>query len=117
MIEILSKTDINKVMDIKLRDYLVYSFNRLPEDYIYPEYGYFIIIEDFKELNSHKIELSNYTINSIQDGMFEDINIVEINGEIIEILVFVDNEISVSFIMYENIIDKETREKLEEYLI
>ncbi len=42
---------------------------------------------------------------------------VEIKDGIIEVLVFLDNDVNVSFIMLENILDLEIMQKLQEYII
>jgi hypothetical protein len=50
-------------------------------------------------------------------GLYADINMVEIEDKIIEILVFIDNDINVAFVMFENILDNEIKEKLQEFVI
>lgn len=50
MIHILSKKDIVLVDSEILQAGLYKEFERLPKDYIYPEYGYFIVIETIEEL-------------------------------------------------------------------
>ena len=50
MIEILNKTDVNKIQDKQLKDYLEYSLKRLPENFDYPNDGYFVIIENQDEI-------------------------------------------------------------------
>ncbi len=117
MIEILNKSDINKVKDQELKNYLDYSFKRLPENFDYPNDGYFVIIENQDEIKSKSIKLSNCTLNSLDEDLYDDINMVEIKDGIIEVLVFLDNDVNVSFIMLENILDLEIMQKLQEYII
>ena len=117
MIEILNKSDINKVKDQELKNYLDYSFKRLPENFDYPNDGYFVIIENQDEIKSKPIKLSNCTLNSLDEDLYDDINMVEIKDGIIEVLVFLDNDVNVSFVMVEEILDKDIRKKLQEYII
>lgn len=117
MIEILSKSDVNKVDDEKLKSYLYKSFDRLPTDFNYPNDGYFVIVENQNEIKTKSINLSIARINGFEAGLYEDINMVEIDEEIIEILVFIDNDINVSFIMYEGILDEGIKERIHNYII
>ena len=117
MIEILNKTDVNKIQDKQLKDYLEYSLKRLPENFDYPNDGYFIVIQTLDELQTNKINLTNHSLNGINNGLLDDINMVEIKDEIIEILVFVDNDISLSFVMPIKILPITLLEQLEEYVI
>jgi hypothetical protein len=117
MIEILSKSDIDNIQDNKLKQYLIKSLNELPEDFDYPNDGYFVIIENQDEIKSKAIKLSNCTLNSLDEDLYDDINMVEIKDGIIEVLVFLDIDVNVSFVMLENILDLEIMQKLQEYII
>jgi len=117
MIEILSKSDIDNIQDNKLKQYLIKSLNELPEDFDYPNDGYFVIIENQDEIKSKAIKLSNCTLNSLDEDLYDDINMVEIKDGIIEVLVFLDSDVNVSFVMLENILDLEIMQKLQEYII
>ena len=117
MIEILNKSDVNKINDEKLKQYLIKSLNELPEDFDYPNDGYFVIIENQNEIKSKPIKLSNCILNSLDEDLYDDINMVEIKDGIIEVLVFLDNDVNVSFVMLENILDLEIMQKLQEYII
>ena len=70
MIEILSKADVEKISDPVLRAGVMKEFDRLPDDYKYPDYGYFIVIEKLEgltdpvELNSI---LAKHTARSLKD--------------------------------------------------
>ena len=117
MIEILSKSDIDNIQDNKLKQYLIKSLNELPEDFDYLNDGYFVIIENQDEIKSKAIKLSNCTLNSLDEDLYDDINMVEIKDGIIEVLVFLDIDVNVSFVMLENILDLEIMQKLQEYII
>ena len=70
MIHILSKDDVSKVSDPVLVAGINREFERLPDDYMYPEYGYFIVIETVEEWND-SVELnaliSQYTARSFDE--------------------------------------------------
>jgi len=117
MIEILNKSDINKVKDQELKDYLDYPFKRLSENFDYPIDGYFVIIETFEELIGECINLTNTQIPSLNTGLYDEINMVEMKDEIIEVLVFLDNDVSVSLILKMNILPSTHQNKLKEYVL
>ena len=50
MIPILCLDDVELVEDEVIKQGLLKEFARLPDDYKYPEYGYFIVIESAEEL-------------------------------------------------------------------
>ncbi len=117
MIEILNKSDVNKINDEKLKQYLIKSLNELPEDFDYPNDGYFVIIENQNEVKSTPITLSTCQLNSLDTGLYDDINMVEIEDGVIEILVFIDNDVNVAFVILENILDEDIKQKLQEFVI
>lgn len=117
MIEILNKEDINKVHDEKLKNHLYKSFDRLTKEFEYPNDGYFVIVENLNEIKSTPISLSTCQLNSLDTGLYDDINMVEIEDEVVEILVFIDNDVNVAFVILENILDIEVKAKLQEYII
>jgi hypothetical protein len=117
MIEILNKTDINKIQNEKLKNHLYKSFERLTKEFDYPNDGYFVVIENQNEIKSTPITLSTYKLNSLDEDLYDDINMVEIEDGVMEILVFIDNDVNVAFVMLEDILDEEIKEKLQEYVI
>lgn len=117
MIEILSKLDITKIQDEKLKDFVTKSIEGLPKDFNYPNDGYFVVVEDLNEIKSKPIELSTCSLDSLDDGLYTDINMVEIKNGFVEILVFIDNDVNVSFVMYETLLDDITKLELQDYII
>ena len=117
MLEILNQSDINKILDEKLKNHLYKSFDRLTKEFDYPNDGYFVVIENQNELKINPINLSTCQLNSLDTGLYTDINMVEIDDEIIEILVFIDNDVNVAFVILENILDDEIKERLQEFII
>ena len=65
-----SREDVCKITDPVLREGVEKEFERSPDDYMYPEYGYFIVIETVKEWND-PVELnaliSQYTARSLDE--------------------------------------------------
>lgn len=113
MIEILNKSDVEKIKEQEVRDYIDYSFKRLPQNFDYPSDGYFVIIETFEELIGKYIQLSNTQIPSLSTGLYDEINMVEIKDEIMEVLVFLDNDVSVSLILKTNTLPFTHQNKLK----
>ncbi len=44
-------SDYQKITDPLLTQGVLQEFSSLPDDYLYPEYGYFIVIESLNELS------------------------------------------------------------------
>ena len=61
--------------------------------------------------------MSTCQLNSLDTGLYSDINMVEIEDGVVEILVFIDNDVNVAFVILENMLDEEIKEKLQEYII
>ena len=76
MIEILSRDDVEKISDPVLRAGVLKEFDRLPDDYQYPEYGYFIVIEGLDDIPALVQIISKYTARSLHDcvEMVEEFN-------------------------------------------
>ena len=117
MIEILSKGDLRKIKSVKIKEYLEYSFNRLPSDYEYPDFGYFVVIEELDELIPDSINLSSYSFSGLNNGLYDEINMVEVKNETMEILIFIGNDISISLVLLTSILDTSHRDKLLSYQI
>lgn len=117
MIEILDKKDIHKVHDKELKDYLIYSLNRLPDDFEYPEHGSFIIIENIDELKRNPIKFKTCELQSIENGLLDSIEIVEIKDNVIEIVFIIHNDFAVSLICNKELFSTYDIEKMLEYSI
>jgi len=113
MIEILSKDNYPPITNQSLQNYLHYSLQRLPQDFIYPEFGYFVIVEDLSELESPH-QFNGITLPSLLDDNFFEryVELVEFKDDIIEIVVSLDNDFGVSLIMEKSIIPIDILEKL-----
>ena len=61
--------------------------------------------------------MSTCQLNSLDTGLHDDINMVEIEDGVVEILVFIDNDVNVAFVILENILDEDIKQKLQEFVI
>ena len=118
MIEILNKSDIVKVSNKEFVDYLQYSFNRLPSDFEYPSFGYFVIIESFDELENN-IQLKNHKLPPITNSDFFELyyELYEIRDNILEIVLLLDNDFGISLIMDKNIIPNDIWSNLTKLML
>ncbi len=122
IIEILKKTDILKVTNPSLLCYLNYSLERLPQDFDYynhtDEYGYFSVVTTVEDITSNYIELSCCKLPSMEEQLFwEMVELVEISkSDVVEILVRVDTDKSISMIMESKILTNESRKMLNKYI-
>ena len=103
MIQILSKDDFSKVSDPILVAGITKEFDRLPDGYLYPEYGYFIVIEELKEL-TNPVELnaiiSQYTAHSLEDCL----ELIEESTDYYQVLLILHADFGVSlFVSVETI--------------
>jgi hypothetical protein len=112
----LKQEDVSRVDDALLRSYLDYSLQRLPDGFDYfehvGEFGHFCIITEGIDLMGESIALSHWTLPSMREELFwARVELIEVhkNGEIddvVEILVGVDTDVTVSFIMRGSILDE-----------
>ena len=122
IIEILQKSDIGRVEDVDLKSYLEYSLNRLPLEFDYynntAENGYFVVVTELEDLIGNCIKIGTHTINSFEDELFwESVELVEKHRRgVIEILVHVDTDITISFIFHESILSEEIKARMNEYI-
>ncbi|WP_310438729.1 hypothetical protein [Sulfuricurvum sp.] len=126
IIEILKPEDVNRIVDTLLRDYLEYSLHRLPEGFDYyhhtHEYGYFCIVTEKEDLMGEKIVLSHWTLPSMgEEAFWERIELIEMqnngeNDDVVEILVRVDMDVTVSLILTEGILDEDLIERIEGFI-
>lgn len=117
MIELLSKSDVSLIANPALKEYALFSFERLPSDYIYPDYGYFIVIENFEELLHNPLPFLKCKLPSINDGLFDYVELVEQKEGIFEVVILVDNDFGISLILESKILPNEILDKLLQYQI
>lgn len=113
MIEILNIDDINKICDPNIKKYLEYSFDRLPDDYIYPDYGYFIVLDNIEELFSDtNLDLSFGSIKGLNDGLIDCFELMEEKYDVVELVFILDNDFGLSFIIKKDIFNDSSLKSL-----
>ena len=115
MIEILKPQDVNHVHDLKLQHYLDYAFKRLPKDFKYPEYGYFVIIESETELQTNPIQLTHCTIPSLQTHFFDYVELVEEQEGVLEIVLILESDFGISLIIKKELLSEALLNRLQKY--
>lgn len=100
MIEILSKTDVEKISDPVLRAGVLKEFDRLPDDYKYPEYGYFIVIERLEELTD-PVELNSILAKYTTRSLVNCLELTEGFDGYFQILLILDADFGLSLFVRE----------------
>lgn len=103
MIIIHSQNDIAKIENKELQEYIEHSFSRMPTDLVenYEENGsYFVVIDSFDELTQKSIKIDECEIASIaNEEFFNNIELVEARGDILEVLIQFSTDISFALVM------------------
>lgn len=116
IIEILHESDRDRIDDAAIRDYLDYSFARLPEGFDYYQhtdaYGYFCVVTSFEDLVGERIVLSHLTLPSMREEAFwERVELVEekrFDGRMVaEVLIGVDTDGMIGLIFLKSLLDIE----------
>ncbi len=122
IIEILQESDIGRVENIDLKSYLEYSLERLPIGFEYfsntSENGYFVVVTEFEDLIGNCIKIGTHTIHSFEDELFwESVELIEKSDSgVVEFLVHIDTDITISFILLASILNKEIKTRMNEYI-
>ena len=95
MIQILSKDDVSKVSDPVLVAGITKEFNRLPNDYKYPDYGYFIVIEKLEEL-TNPVELNSIISQHTARSFVHCVELIEEFTDYYQVLLILHADFGVS---------------------
>ena len=116
MLEILSKDDLDKIVDDELRTYIHSAFNELSDDLEYPGDGYFICIDanEEVEISPIKLILGDAKINKVSLDIFEDITQ---KGDIIEIFLVLDDRFWMSLVLHKSMLSDDLLQKLPEIVV
>lgn len=95
MIPIYIIEDIELVKDIVLKEALYREFERLPDDFEYPTFGYFIVIESIKELQQ-PICLKYNGLEITLDNFKDCVEMIEEFEGYNQIVCLLDNDFGVS---------------------
>lgn len=113
MIPIHSIKDIALVDDEILRAGLRKEFERLPDDYEYPTYGYFIVIESLEELQ-HPIPLEYGSLSRTPQPLSDYVEMIEEFDGYSQVVCILEADFGVSLFIQDNIV---THEELQKVLI
>lgn len=103
MILIHSIEDIELVDDEILRVGLQKEFDRLPDDYLYPEYGYFIVIESSDELYDPS-ELEQLLCKQCPtQSLFESVEMIEEFEGYVQIVLVLEADFGVSLFVRKDV--------------
>jgi len=99
MIEVMYLRDIEKIDDPEVVSYLQKRFQEI-DHVLHPQTeGYFLYVEDFSTLyEEHKQHY--FTLPSIDKGLFDRVEKVDIKGDIVEVSLLFNNEFMMSLIFY-----------------
>lgn len=113
MIPIHSQKSLEHIEDNTLKSGLEKEFQRLPSDYVYPTYGYFIVIESLNEL--HKpIALSYGALTHTPEPLSDYVEMVEEFEGYSQVVCILDADFGVSLFISEEIATQAQLEALFE---
>jgi hypothetical protein len=100
-------------LDEPFKTYLTHSKSIIPnsDEWDFTHWGYWIIIDNFEELNK-PIILNGLTLPSIKDGLFERLELIEERFGVYELVVLLDNDFGVGLLICTEIIPDAYRLRL-----
>lgn len=97
MIEIMYPNDIEKIISPKIQAYLYKRFKEIDYSLIPHIEGYFLYVKDFSLLHeSHR--LNHLILPSISEGLFDHVEGVSIEGDIVEVSLVYNNSFLMSLV-------------------
>ena len=120
MVEIYEFSDILKVKDKSVKEYLEYAFARFEEGYVYPQLGYYIVIQEYEELlQPLKLEHYAYKLPAITDERFFTayLEVMEIKEEVVDLLLLCNNEYGLNLVMKKEILPQGVLKRLSAYQV
>lgn len=97
MVEVMNTKDIEKITSTEMQTYLFKRFKEINYHLIPHVEGYFLYVEDFTSLyKSH--QLSHLILPSISEGLFDHVEGVSIDGDIVEVSLLFNNEFLMSLV-------------------
>lgn len=102
MIPINNKKDVGLVSNPVLRAGLYKEFERLPKEFRYPDFGYFIVLETFKELEELKA-LENIKGHYTKAPYTNYIEMIELFDKYAQVVCLLDADFGVSLFVSEEL--------------
>ncbi len=99
MIEVMYLRDVEKIDNPEVASYLQKRLQEI-DHILHPQTeGYFLYVEEFTSL--YKKNMQHYfTLSSIDEGLFERVESVDIQGDIVEVSILFNNEFMMSLIFH-----------------
>ena len=99
MIELMYLRDLEKIDNPEVASYLQKRFQEI-DHVLHPQTeGYFLYVENFSSLYEKHTQ-HYFTLPSIDEGLFERVEKVDIQGNIIEVSILFNNEFMMSLIFH-----------------
>ncbi len=118
MIEVMYLRDVEKIDNPEVASYLQKRFQDI-DHVLHPQSeGYFLYEEDFTSLYEKNTQ-HYFVLPSIDEGLFDRVEKVEIQGNIVEVSILFNNEFMISLILhnlsqeYLEIITKEKKNEVD----
>ena len=102
MIQILTKDDVNKVSDPIIAVGIREEFDRLSDDFLYPAYGYFIVIEKLEEL-TNPVELNTIIVQHTARSLVNSLELIEESKGYCQVLLILHADFGLSLFVSEEI--------------
>ena len=97
MIDVMNPNDIEKIDVPEVQAYLYKRFKEINYTLMPQIEGYFLFVEDFSLLyESH--QLMHFILPSIKEGLFDRVEGVSVEGDIVEVSLLFNNEFLMSLI-------------------
>lgn len=99
MIEVMCPNDIGKISSPEIRAYLHKRFKEIGYPLIPHIEGYFLYVQDFSLLYESHV-LKHLILPSIAEGLFDKIEGVTVDGDILEVSLLFNNEFLMSLVFF-----------------
>ena len=102
MIQVLTKDDISRVSDPIVAVGIREEFKRLSDDFLYPAYGYFIVIEKVEEL-TNPVELNAIITQHTARSLTDTVELIETSKGYCQVLLVLHADFGLSLFVSEEI--------------
>lgn len=103
-------------LDEPFKTYLTHTKSIIPnsDEWDFNHWGYWIIIDRFGELNE-SINLNNFTLPSIHDGLMNRLELVEERYGVYELVMLRDNDFGIGLLIQSTEVPQHYKTLLEEW--
>ena len=113
MIELIQQVDTSRIEDLDLRHCVEGRLHLLPADFIYPEYGYFIVLESVSELY-HPLALS-YGDTPLVERPLDYVELVEEDEECFDVVLLLHADFGVELIIKKSLLSPIEADRLRRF--